>query len=65
MSELQSVLPMKCLPIPFKKLNIILMCIMPLMVPILKSTEHIKTLRDPVFENIPISPVHFMVEDMF
>jgi len=34
---------MKCLPIiPGKKLNNILMCVMPLIVPILWSTEHIR-----------------------
>jgi len=41
-SELQSVLPMKFLQIPGEKLNIILMFVMPLMVPTLKSTEHIR-----------------------
>jgi len=25
---------------------------------------YIRTLRGPVFENVPISPVHFMVEDI-
>jgi hypothetical protein len=35
--------------------------IMPLMVGILRSAEHIKNLRGPVFENLPISPVHFVV----
>jgi len=32
-NELQSALPMKCLPVSVQKLNIILMCVMPLMVP--------------------------------
>jgi len=41
LSELQSALPMKFLPVPGEKLNIVLMCVMSLMVPILKSIEHI------------------------
>jgi hypothetical protein len=40
--ELQSGLPMKCLLTPGEKLNIILMCVMPLTVSILRSTEHIR-----------------------
>jgi hypothetical protein len=42
LSEQQSVLPMKCLPTHGKKLNIILLCVVPQMELILKSTEHIK-----------------------
>jgi len=38
LSELQYVLPMKCLPMPGKKLNIILMCVFL----ILRSAEHIR-----------------------
>jgi hypothetical protein len=54
---------MKYLPVPVQKLNIVLMC------PatngaILRSTEHIKTLRGPVFGNIRISPKHFMIGDI-
>jgi hypothetical protein len=30
------------LPMPYKKLNIILTCVVPLMVPILRSTKHIR-----------------------
>jgi len=41
-SELQSALQKKCLPVPGEKLSIIMMCIMPLIVPILRSTEHIR-----------------------
>jgi len=40
-SELQSPLLMKCLPIPGEKLNIVLMCVVPLMVAILRSSEPI------------------------
>jgi hypothetical protein len=39
-SELQSALPIKRLPIPVQKLNTVLMCVVPLMVPILTSTGH-------------------------
>jgi hypothetical protein len=46
LSELQSALPLKCLPIPGEKL-----CVMPLTGAILRSTEHI-TFRGPVFENV-------------
>jgi hypothetical protein len=35
-------LPMKWLSVPGEKLNIILMCATPLMVPILRSAEHIR-----------------------
>jgi hypothetical protein len=37
--ELQSALLMKCLPIPGNKLNVVWMCIVPLMVPILRSSK--------------------------
>jgi hypothetical protein len=33
---------MKCLPIPVQKLNIVLIRVVPLMVPILRSAEHIR-----------------------
>jgi hypothetical protein len=41
-SELKCVLPMKHLPAPVEKLNIVLMCVVPLMVPILRSAENIR-----------------------
>jgi len=41
-SELQSSLPTKCLPVPGNELNIAFMCVVPLMVPIFRSTEHIR-----------------------
>jgi hypothetical protein len=40
-SELQNALTMKCLPVPVQKLYIVLMCVVPLMVAILRSAEHI------------------------
>jgi hypothetical protein len=40
-SELQSALPMKCLPLPNEKLNIVLTCVVPLVVAVLKSTKYI------------------------
>jgi hypothetical protein len=43
LSELQSVLPMKCLPMPAEKLNIVLMCVVSLMVPMLSSHGHIRS----------------------
>jgi hypothetical protein len=46
-SELHSILPMKCLPIPGEKMKIVLMCDVPLTVPILRSTEHIRNFRRP------------------
>jgi hypothetical protein len=42
LNELQSALPVKCLPVPGDELNILLMCVVPLMVPILSSTEHLR-----------------------
>jgi hypothetical protein len=39
-SELQSASPMKWLPVPGEKLNIVLICVVPLMVAILRATEH-------------------------
>jgi hypothetical protein len=41
-SELHSALPSKCSPLHGEELNIVLMCVMPVMVPILRSTEHIR-----------------------
>jgi hypothetical protein len=41
--KLQNVLPLKCSLIPHKKLHIVLICVMPLLVPILRSTEHIRS----------------------
>jgi len=35
---MQCTLPMKCFPTHVQKLNIVLMCVLPLMVPILTST---------------------------
>jgi hypothetical protein len=55
---------MKCLPIHGEKMNIDLMCVVPLIVLIMRSTEHIKALLCPVFENVSISPICFMVEDI-
>jgi hypothetical protein len=42
LSDVQIALPMKCLPVPVKKLNTALMCVMPPRVLILRSTEHIR-----------------------
>jgi hypothetical protein len=52
---------MKFLPIPGEELNIILKCIIPLMVPKLISTEQIKHSVRPAFENVPTSPIHFIL----
>jgi hypothetical protein len=41
-SELQSALPMKRLPTPGQKLNIVLIGVVPLIVPILRSAEHVR-----------------------
>jgi hypothetical protein len=40
LSELQTALLMKCVPVPGEKLDI-LMCVMPLMVPVLRSIQHV------------------------
>jgi hypothetical protein len=48
--ELLSALPMKYLPVCGKKLNIVLMCVVPVMVPILIPTEHINFLRSNVWK---------------
>jgi hypothetical protein len=42
LSELQSSLPMECLPIPVEKINIVLMRVTPLIAPVLTSTNHIR-----------------------
>jgi len=42
LSVLQCVLLMKCLPMHSEKLNVVLMCVKPLMVPIMRSTGHIR-----------------------
>jgi hypothetical protein len=49
-SELQSVLPMKCL------------CVSSVMVPALKSSDHIRKFVSSSVLEMYISPVHFMVE---
>jgi len=41
LSQLHSALPMKCLPVPGEKINIVLMRVVPLIMPILRSAEHI------------------------
>jgi len=41
-SQLQSASAIKCLSVPGKKLSIFLMCVVPLMVPILRYNEHIR-----------------------
>jgi hypothetical protein len=41
-SELQSALQMKFFPVSGEKLDVVLMCVAPLIVPILGSTEHIR-----------------------
>jgi hypothetical protein len=40
LSNLQSALPLKYFPVPVKKLNIVLMCVVSLTVPILRSAGH-------------------------
>jgi len=42
LSELQSVLPKKCFPIPGEKVTIILVCIVPLIMLTLRYSEHIR-----------------------
>jgi len=54
-SELQSALPMKWLPVPGEKLSIFLMCVVSLMVPILRSAEHIRNfVRSSVWSCVDI-----------
>jgi hypothetical protein len=55
-SQLQSTLPMKCLVVSGEKLNIILMCVMALIVPLLRSTEHIRNvMRSSVWKYVSFS----------
>jgi len=59
LSELQSALRMNCVSTPVRKLNIVLMCNLPLMVPYWGlSTWH------PVSENVSICPIYFAVGDI-
>jgi len=53
--ELHSVLLMKCLPIHAGKLNIILMCVAPLIVPILRSENRRNIVRSSVSKCINFS----------
>jgi len=46
--ELQDALSINACQYPFEKLNIILICVMPLMVPTLRSTEHVNFVRSTV-----------------
>lgn len=57
MLQLQNVLPMKCLPVPGKKLNIALKCIMLLMEPILRSVEHINLVTCSIWKCISFSDI--------
>jgi len=57
--------PVKCLPLPGEELSIVLMCVVPLVMPILRSVEHIRNFMSPVFEeDMLISLMLFIVEDM-
>jgi hypothetical protein len=60
-SELQSALPMKCLPVPVQKLNIVLMCVVPLTVPYWAVLSTKWTLWGPVFENVWISHIYIYI----
>jgi len=73
-SELQTTLPQN--PMPGEKLNVTMMCVVPLMAPIEREREREReregdlpstwgTLWSPVFENVSISPAHFMAENVF
>jgi hypothetical protein len=64
LSELQSPLLMKWLPAAGEKLNVVLMCVVPLTVPYwdLLSTQEI--LWGSVFEDVSISGIEFMAEDV-
>jgi len=54
------------MPVPGEKLNIVLMCIAPLMVPISRCAEHTNFVRpSPVFENFSFSAVPFTVEGIY
>jgi len=56
LSELQSPLPAKCLPMPGKKINFVLMCVVPQMVSILRSTGQIRNfVRSSVWKCIDFS----------
>jgi hypothetical protein len=52
-SELHSALPMKCLSVPGEKLHVVLMCVVLLMVPILRYTEHVRNfVRSSVWTSV-------------
>jgi hypothetical protein len=55
-------LPIKCLPLPNQKLNIILMCVTSLMVPYRAVLSTSGSLGGPMFGSGSISPLHFIVE---
>jgi hypothetical protein len=62
--ELQSTLQVKRFPVHGEKLNIVLMCVIPLMVSILRSSGHIRNFESSSVWKWLISPVYFMVEDI-
>jgi hypothetical protein len=53
--ELQSELPMECLSISGKKLNIVLICVMPLMVPIFRYIDTRNFVRSDAWKCINFS----------
>jgi len=65
LSELQSVLPVDYLSVSCQKLNIVLMCVMPLMVPILRYIEHIRNFVMSSVKNVSVSLIHCMVGDIY
>jgi len=64
-SELQSALPMKCMPVPDEKLSVVWMYIVPLMVPYWDLLSTLKTLWGLVLENVSINLIRFVVADFF
>jgi hypothetical protein len=57
---------MKCLPVPGKKMNIILMCALPLTVPILSSSENLRNFeRSSVWKHINFSSTYYGWRYMF
>jgi hypothetical protein len=59
-AELQNATPIKCLSVHGEKLDIVLMCVVPLMVPILRSTEHIRNfVRSSVWKCINLSSTYY------
>jgi hypothetical protein len=53
------------LPEAVQKLNVMLMCVLPVMVPILRPAAHIRNFVRSSVWNVSTSPVHFMAKYIY